>query len=116
MTEQNWPWPDELDAMIAAAKHHKLLLENEKVRVLDTCIPAGERTAVHTHKWPATYYVMSFSDFIRYDDKDNVVLDSRTLAQLPSVGTAMWSEPLVPHSLENIGAQDLRVISIELKK
>ncbi|MBK6507317.1 MAG: hypothetical protein IPG02_17095 [Ignavibacteria bacterium] len=116
MTEQNWPWPDELDAMIAAAKHHKLLLENEKVRVLDTCIPAGERTAVHTHKWPATYYVMSFSDFIRYDDKDNVVLDSRTLAQLPSVGTAMWSEPLVPHSLENIGAQDLRVISIEIKK
>ena len=69
MTEQNWPWPDELDAMIAAAKHHKLLLENEKVRVLDTCIPAGERTAVHTHKWPATYYVMSFSDFIRYGNR-----------------------------------------------
>jgi hypothetical protein len=116
MTEQNWPWPDELDAMIAATKHHKLLLENERVRVLDTCIPSGERTAVHTHKWPATFYVMSWSDFIRYDDKDNVVLDSRTLANPPSAGTAMWSEPLAPHSLENIGSQDLRVISIELKK
>ena len=116
MTEQNWPWPDELDAMIAATKHHKLLLENERVRVLDTCIPSGERTEVHTHKWPATFYVMSWSDFIRYDDKGNFVLDSRTLANPPSAGTAMWSEPLAPHSLENIGSQDLRVISIELKK
>ena len=116
MTEQNWPWPDELDAMIAATKHHKLLLENERVRVLDTCIPSGERTEVHTHKWPATFYVMSWSDFIRYDDKGNFVLDSRTLANPPSAGTAMWSEPLAPHSLETIGSQALRVISIELKK
>lgn len=116
MSNDNWEWPEELDALTAASKHHKLLLENERVRVLDTCIPSGERTAVHTHKWPATYYVMSWSDFIRYDDKDNIVIDSRTLANLPSVGTAMWSEPLVPHSLENVGSQDLRVISIELKK
>lgn len=116
MSNDNWEWPEELDALIAASKHHKLLLENERVRVLDTCIPSGERTAVHTHKWPATYYVMSWSDFIRYDDKDNIVIDSRTLANPPSVGTATWSEPLVPHSLENVGSQDLRVISIELKK
>ena len=43
-------WPEELDALIAAPQHHKLLMENEFARVLDTLIPPGEITNVHTHK------------------------------------------------------------------
>ena len=31
-----WPWPGELDALVAAPGHHKLLLENDIVRVLDS--------------------------------------------------------------------------------
>ena len=44
-------WPAGLDAMIAAPQHHKILFENEKVRVLDANIPAGEITALHTHSF-----------------------------------------------------------------
>jgi hypothetical protein len=33
-----WPWPDSLDAVVAAPKHHQLVLENDRVRVLDTRI------------------------------------------------------------------------------
>ena len=40
-----WSWPDELDALIAAPEHHKLLLENDSVRVLDTLILPNEITA-----------------------------------------------------------------------
>jgi len=29
-------WPESLDAMIAAPEHHEILLENDRVRVLDT--------------------------------------------------------------------------------
>ena len=116
MRIENWQWPEELDAMIAAPKHHKLLLENESVRVLDTCIPPGERTEVHTHKWPATYYVISWSDFIRYDDTGNVMFDSRNHEKQLDAGTAVWTEPLLPHSLENCGTKEIRVISVEIKK
>lgn len=31
-----WPWPDELDAVVAAPHQHRLLFENAHVRVLDT--------------------------------------------------------------------------------
>ncbi len=41
------------DAVAAAPHHHKLLMENETVRVLETRIAPGERTAVYTHQWPA---------------------------------------------------------------
>jgi hypothetical protein len=61
----NSPWEESLDALAAAPAQHRLLFENAHVRVLDTRIAAGERTPVHTHRWPAAHYVVSWSDFIR---------------------------------------------------
>ena len=70
------PWPDHLDALIAAPDHHTLLFENDRVRVLDPCIRPGDRTRVHTHRWPAVLYLVSWRAFIRYDDTGSVLLDS----------------------------------------
>ena len=42
---------DQLDAVAAAPEHHKVLLENDQIRVLETLILPGEETAVHTHVW-----------------------------------------------------------------
>lgn len=108
-------WPDSLDALVAAPDHHKLLFENEKTRVLDTCIKPGDRTPVHTHRWPAVLYVLSWSQFIRYDDKGNVLVDSRNVAAYQNPPPAVWTDPLTPHSLLNVGQQDLRVINFEIK-
>src|SRR5580658_4252137 len=72
-----WPWPDSLDALMAAPKHHQLVLDNERVRVLDTRIPAGDVVPVHTHRWPAVYYTISGGDFVRYDAEGKVLLDTR---------------------------------------
>lgn len=108
-------WPEELDAMTAAAGNHRILFENERVRVLDTNIPPGETVPLHTHRWPSVMYVLSFSDFVRYDDKGDILLDSQTLSSKPNAGEVMWSSPLVPHTLKNTGSTDLRVISVELK-
>jgi hypothetical protein len=42
-------------------------------------------------------------------------MDSRNTAAL-TLGAALWSGPLPPHTLENIGDGDLRVIAIEQKQ
>jgi len=110
-----WIWPEELDALIAAPQHHKLLHENSFVRVIDTLIPPNEITNVHTHKWPASLYIISWSDFIRYGDDGSIILDSRNLSRSPSPSTATWSEPLAPHALKNVGEKDLHIISVEIK-
>jgi len=93
-------WPASLDALAAASEHHKVLLENDQVRVLDTRIGPGERTPVHTHSWPSVYYVLGCS---------------RTMGARPEKGTALWAAPLGPHSAENVGNGELRVIAVELK-
>jgi quercetin dioxygenase-like cupin family protein len=104
-----------LDAMKADPDHHKILMENDQVRVLDTRLLPGERTRVHTHRWPATLYVMSWSDFLRRDADGNVVVDSRNWDGQPLAGEALWLPPLTAHSVENIGQSDLHLIAVELK-
>src|SRR5829696_3733974 len=109
-------WPGDLDALVAAPDHHTLLMENDRVGVLDTRIAAGDRTPVHTHRWPAVLYIQSWSAFVRYDDKGDVLLDSRQVEALKAPPKALWSAPLPPHSLQNVGDADLHVISVELKE
>jgi hypothetical protein len=109
-------WPSEMDALIAAPRHHKLLFENDAVRVLDASIPPGEMTQVHTHRCAASHIVISWSDFIRYDVEGNELLDSRTTGKTIAQHSALWSEPLGPHSLKNVGTNVLHIISVEIKK
>ena len=111
--QNDWPWPDELDALIAAPKHHTLIFENERMRMLDTRIPPGDIVPVHTHRWPAVYYTVQFSHFIRRDGEGNLLFDSRTVTgEFPP---ARWYENLPPHSVENIGDVEVHLISVELK-
>jgi mannose-6-phosphate isomerase-like protein (cupin superfamily) len=108
-------WPDSLDAMVAAPEHHEVLLENERVRVLDSRIKPRDTVPVHTHRWASVLYILGTSDFIRYDAEGIAVFDSRTADSHVQSGAVVWSRPLRPHSVENVGEKEIRVISIELK-
>lgn len=108
-----WPWPAALDAVVAAPAHHRVVLDNERVRVLDTRIGAGETVPLHTHRWPGVLHVLAWSDFVRRDREGAVVLDSRSAFAAPP--EVVWSPPLGPHTLENVGATEIRILSIELK-
>jgi hypothetical protein len=70
-------WPDDLDALHAAPGHHTLLFENESVRVLDTHVLAGQTVPLHTHRWPAALYILSWSHFVRRDGEGAILVDSR---------------------------------------
>ena len=43
---------DELDGVVVAPNNHKVIFENDQVRVLETTIPGGEKTPIHTHLRP----------------------------------------------------------------
>jgi len=113
---QEWAWPDSLDAVIAAPKYHKLLFENERVRLLEVRIPPGETTPVHTHRWPSAIYVAKQSDFIRRDGEGNLLFDSRTVGPPPTEPMVQWVGPLPPHSVENVGSVEIILITTELKQ
>jgi mannose-6-phosphate isomerase-like protein (cupin superfamily) len=106
---------DELDGVIAAPGHHRVIFENELVRVIETTIRPGDSTPVHTHLAPQVSYVVSGSQFVRRDEHGVVMFDSHADPDyvLPRV---MFSQHLSKHSIENTGPDDLRVVCVELKQ
>jgi hypothetical protein len=110
-----WPWPDELDAMIAAASSHRKLFENDQVRYLEVIIRPGEFVPVHTHRWCSVIYVQSTGDFIRRDGEGRVLFDSRKAGALPKTPAVEWVGPLPPHSIENVGTSVVHLLTVELK-
>jgi hypothetical protein len=112
---ESWPWPDSLDALAAAPKHHALLLEDDRVRVLQTTIPAGDLVPLHTHRWGGFAYVQSWSHFIRRDERGSVLFDSREAGEPPAVPCAQWMPPLPPHTVENLGPREISILVVELK-
>jgi hypothetical protein len=48
-------WAPELDAVIAAPKNHKVLFENDRLRVLEVILEPTEEEPVHHHRWPSVF-------------------------------------------------------------
>jgi quercetin dioxygenase-like cupin family protein len=111
----SWNWPDSLDALTAASDFHTLLLETDDVRVLDTRIRPGDTTPVHTHRFPAVLFVLSGGHIVRRDGEGNVLLDTRDGEPIVP-DSALWTDALPPHTVENVSDTEIRVVNFELKR
>lgn len=112
----NGSWERDRDAMAAAPHHHRVLFENEEVRVLEVTILPGEKEEFHTHECKSLFIVDSFAD-MRYYGANQEVLYERP-APPPHIArtTLTWKEPEGLHAIENVSqAQVLHGIRIELK-
>jgi mannose-6-phosphate isomerase-like protein (cupin superfamily) len=99
---------DEHDGATVAPNNHKIIFENEHVRVLETTIAAGEKTPLHTHLRP------TLNHFIRRDENAEIMRDTRADpdAVQPKVH---FVESRPKHTIENTDTKDLVVLGIELK-
>ena len=114
-SSESWSWPDSLDAVIAAPKHHSVLLEDDRVRVLRTTIPPGDVVPLHTHRWGGVAYIESWSHFIRRGERGEILFDSRQAGAPPAVPCAQRMQPLPPHTVENLGPLEISILIVELK-
>lgn len=48
-------WDPAFDAVVAAPKNHKVLFENDKLRVLEVILEPNEEEALHHHRWPSVF-------------------------------------------------------------
>jgi len=117
VTKNAVAWADSLDALVAAPEFHSVILENDDVRVLSTRIGPGETVPLHTHRWPSVLYVVATDHVVRRDDAGNVLLDSRLDGGAPTaVGTALWTEPMDAHTVENVGVSEIVLLNVEFKR
>ena len=48
-------WDPAHDAVTAAPKHHKVLFENDKLRVLEVTLESDDEEPLHHHRWPSVF-------------------------------------------------------------
>jgi hypothetical protein len=48
-------WDPALDAVVAAPANHKVLFENDSLRVLEVTLAAGEEEPIHHHRWRSVF-------------------------------------------------------------
>jgi hypothetical protein len=110
-------WPKEMDAVIAAPKNHKVLLENDNVRVLEVTLLPGEKEPIHCHKWHSVLYIEAAGDFIDHDAAGNILMDTQKLSTPLKFPLIMYKEPEAPHWVDNLSKTiTLRLIRVEMKK
>ena len=86
---------------------HKVLLENDRVRVLDVRVQPGKKVPTHSHPDYVIYALSDFKVKFTYPDGKTAELDGKA-------GDASWREAET-HAAENVGTRELHVLNIELK-
>lgn len=109
-------YPESFDGPVAAPDHHKVVFEDERVRIVELRVKPGETVPVHTHRWATINYVVRLSDFQSYDADGNLKLDTRNGQFGTKEGEAFYLPPFPPlHSVKNVGDGEMLGISVELK-
>jgi hypothetical protein len=96
------------DPLKVAPHKYRVLLENEKVRVLEMRDAPGDSTAFHSHP---NYVVFPFNDFKRRFYRE----DGKWRDVEGKKGQAIWSDA-VTHAERNIDTVETHVLIIELKE
>jgi predicted metal-dependent enzyme (double-stranded beta helix superfamily) len=111
----SWPWPDSMDAVSAATKNHKVLYEDERVRILEVTVEPGEKENMHYHRWPSVLIIDSPAKKNEYTSDGKVTSTDRSSAETP-LPIVVRMGPTPPHAIENLDTNSLHLYRIEMKK
>ncbi len=100
----NQPHPDPVTVF---PDNYKVMIENDRVRVMDFKLRKGDTEAFHKHPAHVLYVLTGFKIMFRFPD-------GRTAVRETKAGDVLFSEA-VTHSPLNIGETDAHGILIELK-
>ncbi|MEK6323879.1 MAG: hypothetical protein AABN33_19720 [Acidobacteriota bacterium] len=95
------------DPVKVAPDQYKVLLENDRVRVLEARLKPGDKTAMHLHPANVTYSLTDAK--AKFTPRGG-----KAVAREMKAGSANWS-PAEKHISENAGTTEAHVLIFELK-
>ena len=121
LSSEKWAWPDSLDALKAAPDNHKVVYEDDNVRILAVILDGKKSEPIHTHKWKSIMWIAKpivpciINNYSK-DDKGNLVKsDSLIINEMPvDIGQLINAEG--PTSITNLGSENGIAYRVEFKK
>ena len=105
----------DFDAVKAAGNHHRILFENESVRVLEVIIPPGETTKFHSHPMPGVFITIQPATR-ESRNLDGELLKTTKREDFDPTQPAQWREGSdTPVSVTVTDSIAMKVIRVEMK-
>lgn len=116
--EEASSWPPELDAVEAAPKNHRVLLENDQLRILEVIVRPGEREELHHHRWPSVMIVDARPDYLNYDKDEKEIKPAVPPPAAPVYPIVARLPPQPAHKIQVLAGQTkpFHATRIEFKK
>lgn len=117
----NWEWPESLDALKAAPDNHKVVYEDQNVRVLAVILDGKKSEPVHTHKWKSIMWIAKpivpckINTYKKDTDGKLIKSDSVIIKEMP-VDMGQIVNPEGPTSITNLGSENGVAYRVEFKK
>jgi hypothetical protein len=115
-------WDPNFDAVIAAPKQHKVIFENDRLRVLDVTLEPNDEEPLHHHRWPSVFVLDSIHGDVHDISPDgNRLPPSRDIMQAIETwdGESSLVVQMAPQPLGRVlneGDKTVHGIRIEMKK
>jgi len=109
------PWPEALDAVRAAPGNHRVLLENDAVRVLDVTVAPNQKEPVHAHCLPSVLILLEGGRAQDFDQAGKLLEEGTMFPDGASAPFAFWLDRSPPHSVHNIDTVPIHLLRVELK-
>ncbi|MGK2911318.1 MAG: hypothetical protein ACSLE1_16175 [Sphingobium sp.] len=110
--------PAAFDAVAAAPNSHRILIEDEKIRVLRVEVAPGATEPIHEHRWPSVMYFEQPQPitYIVYKLVDGRPVESQRIdAPALEASQTVRSAPEGLHSVMNRGLAPFIAVRFEFK-
>lgn len=116
-----WEWPENLDALKAAPDNHKVVYEDDNLRVLAVMLDGKKSEPIHTHKWKSIMWIAKpivpcqINNYIKDADGNLAKSDSLIIKEMP-VDIGQLINPEGPTSITNLGPENGVAYRVEFKR
>jgi hypothetical protein len=112
----SWDHPDSLDSVHAAPKQHKVIYEDDRVRLLQVTILPGEREPLHGHKYPSVFAFDSVQPALNDHTPDGKPLEIKRGLINNEFPACLAMGPQEPHAAKDVDTFPQHFYRLEFKK
>ena len=98
----------DVDALTASPDNFRLVLENDRVRVLEYTLLPGQKDRRHTHPKRVAHVMSGGKLRVHFPDGRHLDFDEK-------VGDTSWGGPSPLHDTQNIGTTPIKILLVEVK-
>lgn len=111
-----WNHPDSLDSVNAAPENHRLVYEDDRIRLLEVVILPGEKEPLHGHKYPSVFAFDSVQPAVHDHTPDGKLIERKRGLVEKELPACFSRGPEELHSAENVDTFPQHFYRLEFKK